>query len=170
ATQAAMQQSDQQVGILAAPTAEASIESVDPLEIGAPNRKIAGARPPPLTRPQLAQRPERQPQPRGQPIDGAAQALPHPAGCAPDFTLQVVAQHGRGESRGEQHAVSGDEPSAFGELAMRRDEVARYDAIAVEEDAVVAAADQDGTIADLCGAKAAIGVPHVVERNTQPRA
>src|SRR5262249_19235741 len=51
ATQAAMQQPDQQVGILAAPTAEASIEPVDPLEIGAPNRKIAGACPAPLARP-----------------------------------------------------------------------------------------------------------------------
>jgi hypothetical protein len=50
ATQATTQQSDQQVGILAAPTAEASIEPVDALEIGAPNRKIAGASAPPLVR------------------------------------------------------------------------------------------------------------------------
>src|SRR5262249_10589286 len=33
----------------------------------------------------------------------------------------------------------------------------------------VAAADEDGAIADFCSAKAAIRLPHVTERNTQPR-
>src|SRR5262249_40383276 len=50
ATQATTQESNQQVGILPAPTAEASIEPVDTIEIGAPNRKIAGARAAPLAR------------------------------------------------------------------------------------------------------------------------
>ena len=166
AAHARMQQADQQIGILAAPTAEAGIEPVDPLEIRAPDRKIAGARAPPLTRPQFAQWSERQPQHGGEPVDAAAQALPDPARCAPGFRPQAVAQHGRSEGRRQQHAVASDEPSAFGEPAMRGDEIGRSDAIAVEEDAVIAVAHENGSVADFCGAKAAIHLPHVIERNT----
>ena len=49
---------------------------------------------------------------------------------------------------------------------MRRDEIGRSDAIAVEEDAVIAVAHENGSVADFCGAKAAIHLPHVIERNT----
>src|SRR5262249_45346438 len=43
ATQAAAQQADEQVGILAPPAAETGIEAVDALEVGTPDREIAGA-------------------------------------------------------------------------------------------------------------------------------
>src|SRR5262245_16451587 len=91
AAQAAMQQSDQQIGILAAPAGEASVEPIDPLEISAPNRKVAGARAAPMTGLELAQRPERQPQHRCHPIDAAAQALPDPAERAPSLRPEIVA-------------------------------------------------------------------------------
>jgi len=48
---------------------------------------------------------------------------------------------------------------------MRRDEVGWSDAVAIKEDAIVAVADEDGSVADFCGAKAAIHLPHVIERN-----
>src|SRR5262245_2277392 len=53
AAQAATQQPDQQIGIFTSPAGEAGIEAVDPLEIGTPNREVAGARATPLPRPQL---------------------------------------------------------------------------------------------------------------------
>src|SRR5262249_54339357 len=56
AAHAGMQQPDQQVGILAAPAAKAAVESVDPLEVGAPDREIAGARVAPSPRSELAER------------------------------------------------------------------------------------------------------------------
>src|SRR5262245_48525754 len=99
APQAAMQQADQQIGILAAPAAEAGVETVDPLEIGAPDGKIAGARAAPAPRLELAQRPERQPQHAGQPVDAAAPTLADPPGQVPRLRPQVLAQHRRGETR-----------------------------------------------------------------------
>ena len=52
APHAGMQQPDQQIGILLAPAAEARVEAIDPVEIGAPDREIAGARAFPGLRPQ----------------------------------------------------------------------------------------------------------------------
>ena len=43
ATNAGMQQPDQQIGILLAPAAEGGVEAVDALEIGAPYREVAGS-------------------------------------------------------------------------------------------------------------------------------
>ena len=43
ATQAATQQPDQQIGILAAPAGETGVEAIDPFEIAAPDGEIAGA-------------------------------------------------------------------------------------------------------------------------------
>ena len=52
---------------------------------------------------------------------------------------------------------------------MGRDEIGRRDAIAVEEYAVVAAAGENGAVADLGGAKAPVDLPDVAERNADPR-
>src|SRR5436305_11276597 len=51
ASQSAMQEANQQIGILAAPAIEAGVETVDPIEIAAPDRKIAGARAAPMSGP-----------------------------------------------------------------------------------------------------------------------
>src|ERR671935_2153415 len=170
AAQAATQQPDQQIGIFTSPASEAGIEAVDPFEVGTPNREVAGARATPLPRPQLTQGAERQPQQCRQPIDAAAQAVPYPPPRAPHLGSQLLAQHGIGEGRREQHAISGDEPSGFGEPSMGEDEIGRGDAVAVEEDAVVAAAGQNGAVADLRGAKTAVPLPDVTERNSKLRA
>src|SRR5262245_66412085 len=52
---------------------------------------------------------------------------------------------------------------------MRRDEVERNDAVAVEEDAIIAATGEYGTVANFGGAKAAMQLPDVTDRNTEPR-
>src|SRR5262245_26980215 len=170
ATQAAPQQPDQQIRIFTPPAGEAGIEAVDPLEIRAPNREVAGARTAPLSRPQLAQRSERQSQQCRQPIDSAAQAVPAPAPRAPRLRSQLLAQHGIGKGRREQYAVSGDEPSGLGELAMCGDEIGCRDAVAVKEDAVIPAASENGAVADFRGAKAAVPLPDMAERNPKTRA
>src|SRR5262245_36947433 len=88
-----------------------------------------------------------------------------PPADGPRLRLQLLAQYGIGEGRREQHAVSGDEPSGFGQPAMRRDEILRRDAVAVEKDAVIPAAGENGAVADFRGAKAAVPLPDVAERN-----
>src|SRR5262245_26103896 len=123
APQAAMQQTDQQIGILAAPAAEAGVEAVDPLEIGTPDGEIARARASPSPRLELAQRPERQSQHAGQPIDAATPTLADPPGQVPCLRPQVLAQHRCGEARREQYPVAGHEPSALGQPAMRGEEI-----------------------------------------------
>src|SRR6266508_6680892 len=90
AAHARMQQADQQIGILATPAAEARIEAVDPVEIGPPDREIAGTRAQPCPRLQLAQRTERQPQHGGEPIDAAACASADPFGEAPFLRPQAL--------------------------------------------------------------------------------
>src|SRR5262245_1967135 len=169
ATHAATQQPDQQIGILAAPARKASVEAIDPFEIAAPDAEIAGACAAPLSSLELTQRAQRQPQKRRQPIDAPAQALPDPSPRAPCLRPQVIAHYRRRQRGGEQHSVSSDEPSRFGQLAMRRDEVGRNDAVAVEEDAIIAATGEYGTVADFGGAKAAMQLPDVTERNTKTR-
>ena len=52
---------------------------------------------------------------------------------------------------------------------MHGDEIARRQAIAVEEDADFAGAGANTAIADLAAAEAPMLVPHVLERQRQPR-
>ena len=52
---------------------------------------------------------------------------------------------------------------ALGQPAMGGDEIRPRDAVAVEENAVAAARGEDGAVADLGGAEAAILVPDVIE-------
>src|SRR5262245_39702552 len=93
-----------------------------------------------------------------------------PPADGPRLRLQLLAQYGISEGRREQHAISGDEPSGFGEPAMRRDEIGHRDAVAVEEDAVIPAAGENGAVADFRGAKAAVLLPDVAKRNLKTRA
>ena len=51
---------------------------------------------------------------------------------------------------------------------MRGDEIRPHDAIAIQENAVAAARDQDGAIANLGGAKSAVFVPDMVESAAKP--
>src|SRR4051812_5316708 len=87
AAQSAMQQANQQIRVLAAPSAETGVETIDPIDIRTPDRKIAGTRAPPTSSPELSQRPERQPQHARKPVDAAALAVPEPAGESPRFRV-----------------------------------------------------------------------------------
>src|SRR5213594_2627077 len=69
AADACAQEPDQEVGILQAPAIVACIESINSFNITTPDREIAGSRTAPCAGPQLAQRPERQPQQWCQPVD-----------------------------------------------------------------------------------------------------
>ena len=64
APHAGVQQARDEIGIFFAPAAVVGVEAVDPIEVGAPDRKIAGARALPGVLPEPAQRPERQSQQR----------------------------------------------------------------------------------------------------------
>ena len=144
---AGMQQANQQIQVLAAPSAETGVEAIDPINIRAPDRKIAGTRAPPMSSPELSQGSERQPQHARKPVDATALAVAQPAGEVPRFRVQPLAQHGSGQCRRKEHAVPGDEPSRLGQLAMCRNEVGRREAVAVEKNAIVALAGEQGAVA-----------------------
>src|SRR5512135_2974642 len=85
AAHAGMQQPHDKVGILLAPAVVVGIETIDAIEIGAPDRKIAGTRAAPRPLPKPSQRPERQTYQRRQPIDAATPAFHQPASKSPCF-------------------------------------------------------------------------------------
>src|SRR3954471_18641500 len=125
-----MQQANKQIRVLAAPSAETGVETIDPIDIGAPDRKIAGTRAPPMSSPELSQGSERQPQHPRKPIDAPTLAVAQPAEEIPRLRVQSLAQHGGGQCRRKEHAVARDEPSRLGQLAMCRNEVGRREAVA----------------------------------------
>ncbi len=67
-----MQQPDQQIGILLAPTAEVRVKAIDAVEVCPPDREIARPRTLPGLRPHFSQWTERQTQHRSQPVEPAA--------------------------------------------------------------------------------------------------
>ena len=113
--------------------------------------------------------------PSGRRSAGSRRLTPPRRRCAsqrrepPGLRLQALAQNFFGERARQQHAVAGDEPAGLGEPPMGGDEVRPQDAVAVEEDAVVAARREDRPVADLAGAEAAMLVPGVRERDAEPR-
>src|ERR1017187_248291 len=158
-----MQQPHDDVGILLAPAAEVGVETIDAIEIGPPDGEIARARAAPGTLAQPTQRPERQPQQRRQAIDPAARTLGDPAGYAPAFRRQVLAQNFGGQLARQQDAIAGDETARLRQPAVDRNKVPAHDAVAVEEDAVAAARGQDRAVANFGGAKSAVFVPDILE-------
>ena len=87
---AGMQQPHQQVGILLAPAAEARVEAIHRVEVGAPHREIARPRALPLPRAQLAQRAERQPQHRREAVEAAVAPPPQPFAKPPALRLKPI--------------------------------------------------------------------------------
>ena len=79
-------------------------------------------------------------QQRRQPIDAATPTRGQPRGQAPWLRRQFLAQNLFRERQGQQDPVAGDEPARFGQPPMGRNEVLPRDAVAVQEDAVVALA------------------------------
>ena len=142
APHAGVQQAHDDVGILLAPAAVIGVEAVDPLEIGAPDREVAGARAAPAPAAQAPQRAERQMPERRQAVDAAARALRQPLRQAPALGREFFAQHARGQRGRQQHAVAGDEPARLGETPVRGDEIRLHEAVAVEENDVARRARQ----------------------------
>ncbi len=116
-------------GILLAPAAEDRVEAVDAVEIGAPDREIAGARALPLLRRSSAATGRAAGCSTGArrlspPREALADPVrPRSTAPAPSFSRQ----HLRGQPLGQQHAIAGDEPAGLGERsdAARRNPAAR---------------------------------------------
>jgi hypothetical protein len=75
AAQPGVKQARQQIGILAPPACEPRVEAIDPVEIAAPDRKIARTRAAQDVSTDLTQGPKGQPQHRSQSVEIARQAL-----------------------------------------------------------------------------------------------
>src|SRR3974390_331401 len=112
------QKPHEKVGILASPTAEAGVEAVDRKQVCAPDAEVAGARPAPSPRGELAQRSERQRPECTETIDPALQPLGHPVRERPMFRLNLVAQDVVRQLARHQDAIAGHEPSGLSESAM----------------------------------------------------
>src|SRR5271163_4352093 len=135
AAHAGVQEPDHKIGIFQTPASIGAIEAVDTVEIAARDREIASLRTLPALPVELAQRTERQPQRRQQPIDAAARAPTQQRGKIPLLRRQPPGQHDIGQLARQQDAVSGHEPSRLRERAMPSDKIGARQAIAVEEDA-----------------------------------
>jgi len=72
---------------------------------------------------------------RQHPVDAAAEPLPQQRGEGPGFDCEPLRQHGLSQCGRQQDAVAEHEPAWRGEPAMGGDEIARRQAIAVEENA-----------------------------------
>ena len=90
ALDAGAQQTDQQIGILEPPADIAGVEAIDPIEVGAPDRQVAGSRAPPILRTNLSHRSEPRLHQRRNPIDVAIEARATGVGKAPQFRLEVL--------------------------------------------------------------------------------
>ena len=169
AADASVQEPHQQIGVLLAPAAEACIEAVDAIEVGAPDREIAGARALPGPWPELAQRTERQLQHRREPIESALHSRADPVRQSEDFDLGALAQHRFGHALRQERAVAGDKPATLGEAPVHGDEIRTRQAIAVEEHAIIAMARADRPVADLGGSEIAMLLPDMRQRRAEPR-
>src|SRR5712691_4616217 len=149
AQHAAADQAYEDVGILATPAREGGVETVDLVEVAAPERHVAAARAAPALGTELAQAVEPQIEQRREAIDVAARALGDPVGKTPMLGLEPFDQDALGQLARQQDAVAGDEPAGLGETAMGGHEVAPRDAVAVEKDAIAAGAGTDRAVADL---------------------
>ena len=69
----------------------------------------------------------------------------------------------------QKQPVSGHEPAALGQRAMRGNEIRSRDAIAVEKDAIIAGGGKDRAVADFGKAEAIIGMPDMVQAAFEPR-
>jgi hypothetical protein len=158
-----MQEPYQQIGILTAPSVIIRIETIDAVEIISPDREIARTRMLPFAGTQFAQRPERQRQHRCKPVDIVAAAPADPGRKIPVFRLEMLRQDAPREILRHQDAVAGDEPTALSQRTMTCNEAGTRDAIAIEEDTIVAPAFEDRAIADFAGTEPAMFMPDVFE-------
>src|SRR4029077_3909914 len=98
---------------------------------------------------QLAQRPERQREERREAFDLLGTPRTPPIGKGPTFRLEFFLQNSLRKRPRQQKPVAGHEPATLGQRAVRRDEIGPRDAIAVEEDAIIAGRREDRAIADF---------------------
>src|SRR5262249_10468729 len=149
AAEARTQEPDQEIRILQAPACVARFEPVHAIKVVPPDREIARARPAPRVRPQLAQRAKRQ----RPPVDLALPAQRQPVARTQELDRARLSEDLTGELTRHQDAISGHEPSRFGEPAVDRDEVRPRYAIAVQKHAIRALAREYAAIAELASAE-----------------
>ena len=150
-----------------APAAEARVEAVDAIEIGAPDREVAGPRALPARGRSLRSGPS------GRRSSGARRLRPPCSRCrsqrrqAPIAPARDVAQHRAGQPcvSGARLPVTNQPRSAS---AMLRRNPAAPGSRRREND-VVAARRADRAVADFAGAKTAMLVPDMGERHAKPR-
>src|SRR5579871_1379671 len=97
ATNAGPDETDEQIGVLPAPTAERGVEPVDLFEIRTPERHVAAASPAPAPRRQFAHSAKMQLQQRCETIELTAQARYQPACKPPPFWLKRLMENALGQ-------------------------------------------------------------------------
>ena len=82
--------------------------------------------------------------------------------------FELPGEHVLGQGFRQQRAIAGDEPAGLGKPSVDADEIRPRQAVAVEKYDVIAVGYADRAIADFAGAKAAMLVPDMGERNAEP--
>jgi hypothetical protein len=168
AAYAGMHQPDQDVRVLPPPTGEAAFETVDNDEIGAPDTKITPLRASPVTRVQIAKRPEREKKQRGNTVDPASTPHLSPFPECPGFRLKLLFQDLFRKRLRHQKAVARNEPAKLRKRTMRFYKIRPYDAVTIEQDAILAGGRKNGAIADFGKPETVVGLPDMNNTAMKP--
>jgi hypothetical protein len=116
---ACAEQPDQQIGILQSPAAIGRIEAIHSIEIAPPDSEVAGASAAPGGGSHFAARPYRERPQRRQAIDASLASQHKPGTQAPEPGLNRLGQDAPREFGRQQYAIAGNEPSRFGQTAIK---------------------------------------------------
>src|SRR5258707_13027702 len=160
---------NKEVGILAPPTGERRIETIDPFEVLAEATRIATAGVLPTSRFELAQGTKREPEQGRYSVEVSAPKSCQEVFEPPGFRLESAGKHAPGEGGRQQHPIAGYEISRLGEPAMGGDKIRPCDTVAIKEDAIIAGACANRAVSGLSGTKPMVLLPDMPEWNAHSR-
>ena len=161
---AGMDQAQHEVGILQPMRFIAIVEAVNRDDVRSECPQIAGLRLAPVVGATVAPGAIWQAQEFGRPGAVVAQTVPKPSPSAPARRYSLGHNMLR-QARAQIASLAGHELAMCGQFAVLGDEIVEHEAIAIEEDDIVANARPNRPIANARQAKAAIGVAHMLNRH-----
>src|SRR5262245_42631177 len=154
-------QAQDQIIVLPTPSDEAVVEAVYAVKVAAPHGHVAGLRSTPRLLGTAPDRPKGERQERCETVHPLGQPSAPPREQRPILRAEIIGKHALRELPGQHDPVAHDEMPTLRQPPVRGHVVLTRDAVAVEEDAVVALAGQDGLVADFGGTETAVLVPDV---------
>ena len=135
------------------------VEAVDAVDVGAPDRQVAGLHLAPVAGAAVAHQVAGQAEQLEGPVGGGQQGMAEPGGPARPAPAPRIPHHRLGVAPLDEAAGAGDEPARLGQPGMGGDEIGCHQAVAVDEDRVIAAGHQQGGIPGRRDPEAVIRLP-----------